>query len=112
MSKHTPGPWKLQVRENHTSDVYVDDECAIGDRHLIAMVITEWMNKNATAEDLANARLIAAAPELLNAAKLAHLQIVKLAERSFAESVDTEEWIAKNDAVNLLKAAIAKAEGK
>lgn len=68
MSDHTPGPWRVEQESSNdgeaeviaaadrticwTADTWVDDDCG---------VITD--------EDRANARLIAAAPELLAALK-------------------------------------------
>jgi hypothetical protein len=80
MSKHTPGPWHVangvQIR---------------GQRDQIARV---WMMRNG--EGSANARLIAAAPEMLAALRLA------------------QEWLQGSEPgrAQYLGEVIAKAEGK
>lgn len=69
MSKHTKGPWifKEGSRERAAnSTVYKADEADM----LICHVICEDINDLQRAEDIANARLIAAAPELLQALKM------------------------------------------
>jgi hypothetical protein len=62
MSKHTPGPWELEI----ITGAYVTaDGTHIADVH-------HGRTATAKAEGHANARLIAAAPELLEALCLAH----------------------------------------
>lgn len=67
--KHTPGPWAFtegDAERRANSEVY-----KLGDKAFrIAEVNCEWLNKKQRAEDLANLRLIAAAPELLAALQL------------------------------------------
>jgi len=90
MSKHTPGPWSAipDSGEDHEGDWYIltDDEEAI-----------------ATGLSESDARLIAAAPDLLAACKaiLEHLQI-PLTQRMDADALNA--WTAA-------RAAIAKVEG-
>lgn len=87
MSKHTQGPWEIL----NTLEI-----CA-GKKDICEM--KGWMN-----EDQANARLIAAAPDLLNALE----DLVSLAEVIMRENgeymVDDELTDARN--------AIAKAKGE
>lgn len=53
----------------------------------------------------ADARLIAAAPELLEACKALH--------RMYGISIDGQPWeVPDDDPINLARAAIAKAEGQ
>ncbi len=85
--KHTPGPWS--VDDNPKSD-FIDIEpmvCRI---------------ERGTLAHLDNARLIAAAPELLEACKIA---LVTAYEADVASDEDGG-WMVK------MRAAIAKAEGK
>ena len=80
MSKHTPGPWKLVDR----------------DSVLIPIAPYEWAEAYGGTE--ANARLIAAAPDLLEALKgmLLHM------------GMDEDEW--NKPTFDHARAAIAKAE--
>ena len=95
MSKHTPGPWA--VRE-HWSDkgcfeVFLDrSERAIGQWSAFAEV-TDYIHKKESAE--ANAYLIAAAPDLLEALKV----------------IVDNGGIGSKDMFDDARAAIAKATG-
>jgi hypothetical protein len=103
MSKHTPGPWAAEEAgrsgywistKGHPFTIVdsIDDECRHGAIN----------GDNAGA----NARLIAAAPELLEALKL-------LDEAFCADDYGTKEGRAKGRAALVAtRAAIAKAEGK
>lgn len=71
-TKHTPGPWELEFRDYAPDSVVVRMTHANGKRH--RYLIAGWAETNgsegwlADAEAMsANARLIAAAPELLEA---------------------------------------------
>jgi len=88
MSGHTPGPWKLDIFDG---GINVD-----GERPIALML-------GLAEEGLANARLIAAAPELLEALK------------RYVEHDDTAYDPAENfwrQIKDEALAAIAKAEGK
>jgi len=64
--KHTPGPWRFSEGDKERramSEVFKKNDKTFQ----IALVTCEWSNPHARAEDIANARLIAAAPELLAA---------------------------------------------
>jgi len=64
-TKHTPGPWKLMPRSQDKIDVIHENGAIIGHSSLVLARVTArqgWL-----AEQTANARLIAAAPELLEA---------------------------------------------
>ena len=93
MSKHTPGPWQIGknfgsvVCDTPVPGIRGSDDTEYYGGHLIAESVTE-----------ANARLIAAAPELLEALK----ELMVAADRVSAEPVT---WLGK------ARAAIAKAEG-
>ena len=63
---HTPGPW--QLAENDTTLVLSEALDAEGNARLVADVLC--VQGPAKGEDFANARLIAAAPELLAALRL------------------------------------------
>lgn len=91
--KHTPGPWKAEKSNNCIAIVSGD--------YGYGVAKTYGTGK----EDTLNARLIAAAPELLEALKLC---IPELKEwmRNHGEDIGTLDVIKK------AQAAIAKAEGK
>lgn len=107
MSKHTPGPWKYYQNSYHQTDitVFADDDGS-GRVQGICRVdgIGAWKDGPETDElfeiQAANARLIAAAPCMLEA-----LEIV-------AEAIkNNPEWNIPNTYEKLLK-AIAKAKGE
>lgn len=76
MSKHTEGPWELAKSNNPDSD-QVEDRLVyaeIGGEKFHIAEVYQYQNDNhhkVGGTTLANARLIAAAPELLEAAKYA-----------------------------------------
>jgi len=97
-NKHTPGPWSVGNEPVDNEALYIYDN----KEHLIASADTDSLAQYRE-EALANARLIAAAPDMLEA-----LQRVAA-------------WIGCNvfppelhhiDELRLLHAAIAKAQGK
>ena len=90
MSKHTPGPWEVSNKV-----------CRLGDdRYLVVNSSERWVSlllEGPQSED--DARLIAAAPELL--------EVMKRALRLSKEHPDFCLW-----AMEPFAAAIAKAEGR
>ena len=96
---HTPGPWM-----QHGSTIYSPDNgnvCVVTEIHTgiigappIGITSEDWK------EAMANARLIAAAPELLEACKHVMGNLTK---------ADTQTWAY--DLAKELRAAILKAEG-
>ena len=101
MSKHTPGPWWL----DHGDDVNLFNHVGISaeTHELLAQVVWRLDDDKSTPECEANARLIAAAPDLLEALETAlygwQREFEYLAKR-------TPEWVTK------ARAAIAKATGE
>lgn len=94
MSKHTPGPWVHHPEDNIISH---------GDGRLLI----EWQgrSKHVSAEERdANARLIAAAPELLEALQLLEAEMV------LSGNAGSEDYGWK-PAIEKTRAAIAKATG-
>jgi len=102
MSKHTPGPWKIAQQYKDEAN-YPIGAYRIGtdkrDGHDVAVVQCVYRE--------ANARLIAAAPELLLALK----ELLQTAPAFLPESAD--KWAIDDYAEALKNAtkAIAKAEG-
>ncbi len=90
-SSHTPGPWHIE-RSGGSYEIWPENKkeahSAISDR---------VFRKD-------DARLIAAAPELLAALQMVHA-IVKNSPRQKSELFNTEGW-------NLICSAIAKAQGE
>lgn len=109
-SKHTPGPWRV---EEGTTLVWgacnPDDTYSYGMGYPIAEArispCSSWAKGPSVDDGIANARLIAAAPEMLKALKLVLSRELNLAEaRDYNPPADME-IIAE------LEWAIAKAEG-
>lgn len=90
--KHTPGPW------------HIANGCQI--RSAKDQIAKAWMTRNG--EGLANARLIAAAPELLEALEL----LAELADGFSVSGVYFTEQIENLVAVRRAFAAIAKSKGE
>jgi hypothetical protein len=106
-AQHTPGPWKVVgvAREGVRHS-------RVAAKTLIARVYSEAFGD--VAQEEANARLIAAAPDLLAVARMAAEQFELYAEQH--RKKQTQDGDAK-EAVNRAKAAqcraaIAKAEGR
>jgi hypothetical protein len=110
---HTPGPWTVQdcnvddlQRPNRLMGpvvVYADDDCEL---HPIADCSCNHTCREID-EAEANARLIAAAPELLEAARQC-LKAMEVVERDYGWPYNAPLLSAMQGA----EAAIAKAEGK
>lgn len=88
MSKHTPGPWKIEEQRFPPGEKITSSE-----RNICFFPDSGF---GQGLEGAANANLIAAAPELLEAAKFALAQLKP----------------EQTEAISLLKGAIGKAEGK
>lgn len=98
MSKHTPGPWNIGTKNG--ARVWSEN----GETLIADADASESLRKEIKK---ANARLIAAAPELLAAA-----QAAKLALDDLLHAKDGRDWWTQRDAaMMLIDAAIAKATG-
>jgi len=98
MSKHTPGPWHFRVDPIHQGQYFIRVQS-----YGFAPLATVRGDKRSTLKDSeANARLIAAAPDLLEALKMA----VSALERSDYIQMDGDSF----DVVDEARAVIAKAE--
>lgn len=132
-SKHTPGPWKAKTTHpSHVKDgvlylhweepksvvsvwrEYLDEEGRQCHRPVATVHFIGSPTEEALAEQLANANLIAAAPDLLAACKAQHETIDRLLARvilldsTFLPSKAGQPW----EALLQGNEAIAKAEGK
>lgn len=93
-SKHTAGPWKIDPFTGYKTQIY-------GDKKHIAVALAQSSEKFRVtiAEAEANARLIASAPKLLQAAKIADT-LIKLIEK-WADSDQEESYAIMDDIVAL-----------
>ena len=103
---HTPGPWTWDEPSNwHGLDARVFTPEPYG---VVAQVpIEAWRPRSI---GRANARLIAAAPDLLYALKLAR-GYVEAMHNNIASAMGHERTVIRPD-LDVVDAAIAKAEGK
>lgn len=108
MTTHTPGPWEADVvgREGNQNDPW---HCAVVGtaigRHV---VIADTLNCSCVFspdDQRANARLIAAAPDLLAALQCALFDL----EHTYSHVSSVSADRIKNDTIPTIKAAIAKA---
>mgnify|MGYP001600623960 CR=1 FL=1 len=97
-TKHTPGPWKVTELDWDSSDTYINPSRETGEFALICRMTGSHAHKNA------NARLIAAAPELLEA-----LEEALTAPFGLVRGDDARK---QTDFVTKARAAIAKAKGE
>lgn len=94
--RFTPGPWRI---DGDSNGIHIRPGRS---GHIVAFISTNWVLYGAGGGDAhANARLIAAAPDLLEACESA-----LLIDESDSASVDPAEIFAG------IRAALAKAEGK
>lgn len=107
MSKHTPGPWVV----GPVDDTVVTHLGADGVRYEVAQIDGDYNEPGLWPVMEANARLIAAAPDLLDEARkqvtwLRHLrtEAVGSLRGSLIDGID--------QSIKYLSAAIAKAEGR
>ena len=108
MSKHTPGPWRVEdwqypaTGREHVPTVQTDTDA-------IAEALPLWHDtEDREAERLANARLIAAAPELLEALQ----ECVTDENAACIVQNDVAYMIRRFKAINdIARAAIAEAGG-
>jgi len=96
MSKHTAGPWKLRFLDHMEGEFGREIWINTADSH--EYNIAEIMGSSTKGEQEANARLVAAAPELLEAVQ----RVVKAS--AFMGEIDCPQEILRE-----LQAAIAKA---
>ena len=96
-AQHTPGPWRSEQIWPERYDEFVEHVSIVGsDGHEVA---NAW--------EIANGRLIAAAPELLDAARRIDAWLAEI-DRPFSGG----KAITFGDDVRALRAAIANAEGQ
>lgn len=99
--KHTPGPWKFNKTQSY------EFECP-------KLGLTLTFNNHIADQDatVANADLIAAAPEMLEALE-AMADYLERQERDYRQmKVKDRGWAVHNTYYQAMKAAIAKAKGE
>ncbi|SPU49868.1 hypothetical protein [Bordetella trematum] len=100
-TKHTPGPWAVRYD-------YVVQAPSFDDGRLVPVAQPYGVNSDGT-DLFANARLIAAAPELLDAC----MAMIEWDDREQDHAVDFNARMALcHTAFNKARAAIAKATGE
>lgn len=111
MAEHTPGPWFVEMPNWQTPHVWINAVGSSGVAKIETCDYGDGKGERITDEDLANARLIAAAPE--TAAERDRLKEVN-AELLAALKAVMGEWKDGYglNCVEQVRAAIAKAEGK
>lgn len=95
--KHTPGPWKFRPENG---EVYFDDSDGDDVQPGIATIHEDNVDPH---QYIADCRLIAAAPDMLEALKLAETILIS-AVHPFSR------W--PGDGIDQIRATIAKAEGR
>lgn len=105
MSKHTPAPWAIAGRSDNDGEAIIIES---NDR-TICWTALQGYGKSLTAEDRANARLIAASPELLFAARCALADLEGILPE-FEPSGDREHpaW----ETLKLLREVVTKVGGR
>ena len=109
MSKHTPGPWRVEIG---TTVIWTDNAYDPGTNNVGCIVARaaqpySWKGSRPTAdEQIANAHLIAAAPDMLAALK----RLSGLYDGIYVKISD-DEMAACREAWAEADTAIAKAEG-
>jgi hypothetical protein len=106
--EHTPGPWKWWTRESGRPENY-DLSKLLSDTREDEPILTLYGGEGFNAigekeEDIANARLIAAAPEMLEALSVARVAL-KLRLKSTATPTELSVLL-------LIEDVIAKAKGE
>jgi hypothetical protein len=102
-TKHTPGPWREY--DPHFLGVAV---AADGEQPNSSRIIADVSGgREATEEECANARLIAAAPDLKDSLRFARAELVRL-----QGVVDAVNSSLISDVLRDIDESLAKAEGK
>lgn len=124
MSKHTPGPWHIGLRSGHNINIiYARDGVDLHDDTAVAEVFNLPMHtgldeipalmerSDRYATGIANARLIAAAPELLEAVAMFLEATEGTALVEAKDAMGNDAWEPIYRAGVAARAAIAKAKG-
>lgn len=105
---HTPGPWSYRQCRNKTRGIWIDCDASDERGKMLGGTLAEaYEHGCGDGDQEANARLIAASPDLLAACK----EITRVLNAIGWANV-ASDWPVVTDACELARAAIAKAEGK
>lgn len=105
-TKHTPGPWEVRIDDASMPRV------AAG-LFVIAIVYGTTPSRKGRAKDLdANARLIAAAPDLLDALQILTNEAQGFMSQALAETHGVTNMRVLSLRIDEARIAIAKAEGR
>ena len=117
-TKHTPGPWRVLPAESDKDYLRVRGT-QLGCRYKIANIhqvridgVSDSFRQHDDAESKANARLIAAAPEMLDALRIAREFMSVASDWNFHEAEINGEMRSTYDWLAVVDAAIAKATGE
>jgi hypothetical protein len=115
VKKHTPGPWKLEYDDGDNAGVFtlrmgtaIKNRGMYKPNHLIEIYEGTWPEYVDFPETEANARLIAAAPELLEALEQGAdltLRLLTMVTHGKPSEEDAKAWL------NFAGAVIRKAKG-
>lgn len=106
VSGHTPGPWKIDYGHPRGLPGGISRAAA----PWTAVTRFNTFARPTTPEALANARLIAVAPDLLEAARQAEQALLTFCDHYVIE--DRDHDLAAERAIQAIRAAIAKATGE
>lgn len=116
--KHTPGPWTADnwvYKDPQTNITENIVPVVLGKEFRIAAIDSDNGKDNPytipLSEAKANARLIASAPDLLDACKFA-LSVIKTARQYYPKSVKHPDKFTLENTCATIGKAIAKAEGR
>ena len=108
MTEHTSGPWFVHVI-NVTAHIGPGQECPRNLSGVVTNIDLESLTPKATGQALANARLIAAAPDLLEALEALEAQVDNTGRYFDPPDAYAEvPW----EFIDQARAAIAKAKGE
>lgn len=112
-AKHTPGPWRIAHPED-LADKYGVDLLVRTDKRRVAIGLGPERGEpgSAIAETDANARLIAAAPEMFEALERAAAHLPSDEEILDYAACNDGRAMASASAARAVRAAIAKARGE
>jgi hypothetical protein len=113
VTAHTPGPWHTTIASGGGIQLSIPGTGAEWWSPIVSGEGEDVAYLPGEAEDptvAANARLIAAAPEILNAAKLA-VMMLGVEAQVHRENQQPKKAEAVEKAISVIRAAIAKAEG-
>jgi hypothetical protein len=115
-AKHTPGPWTAVPNGGDDEDpraVLVAVRDQYGDWTVLADCRNRWLADDVSGDEEANARLVAAAPDMLEALEHAKWWIETTCQYAHEEGTSVDSLASgKTSALKPILAAIAKATGE